>query len=162
MRPSFKRAAELREANAERNPWRTLLTNLLAKPLPIHRADSLHHTPRDLFEFPKDYALRAYTLHAAAVPLVDATFDEHEYVRSRIISPTTPSRRPTGSSRLPTCVSVCRFTFASTQVRRRVWSACGCGWGQAWRFLSQLGRRHVVCGRWTARPPTRVGDSAIC
>ena len=76
-RPSFKRAAELREANQEHNPRRTLLPDLVAKFLPIHRAHSLDHTPRDLFEFPKDYPLRAYTLHAEAVPLFDRTFDEH-------------------------------------------------------------------------------------
>jgi len=76
-RPSFKRAAELREANAAHNPRRTLLADLVDKFLPIHRAHSLDHTPRDLFEFPKDYPLRAYTLHADAVPLFDATFDKH-------------------------------------------------------------------------------------
>ncbi|CAE7501059.1 unnamed protein product, partial [Symbiodinium sp. CCMP2456] len=73
----FKRAAELREANAAHNPRRTLLADLVDKFLPIHRAHSLDHTPRDLFEFPKDYPLRAYTLHADAVPLFDATFDKH-------------------------------------------------------------------------------------
>ena len=79
MRPSFKRALELREANDEHNADRSLTRRLVDRFLPVHRAHSLDHSPRGHFEFAKNYPFRVYTLSATdgARTLFDQTFDEH-------------------------------------------------------------------------------------
>ena len=78
-RPSFKRALELREANAEHNADRSLTKRLVERFLPIHRAHSLDHTARGQFEFSKGYPFRVYTLsmNDGAQTLFEETFDHH-------------------------------------------------------------------------------------
>ena len=78
-RPSFKRALELRAANDEHNPDRSLTSKLVQRFLSVHRAHSLDHSPRGHFEFSKNYPFRVYTLcpHDEAKALFDQTFDHH-------------------------------------------------------------------------------------
>ena len=76
-RPSFKRAVELREANAEFNADRSLLPRMVDRFMPVHYAHSLDHSPREHFEFVKNYPFRVYSLDDAAKRLFDATFDHH-------------------------------------------------------------------------------------
>ena len=83
-RPSFKRAADLREANRQHNADRQFLSHLVQRFRPIHAAHSPDFLPREVFEFVKGYPMRPYDLESdEAQAIFDRTFDHHVEAQER-------------------------------------------------------------------------------
>ena len=83
-RPSFKRAADLREANRQHNADRQFLSHLVQRFRPIHAAHSPDFLPREVFEFVNGYPMRPYDLESdEAQAIFDRTFDHHVEAQER-------------------------------------------------------------------------------
>ena len=77
-RPSFKRAADLRDASRQHNADRQFLSRLVHRFRPNHAAHSPDFLPREVFDFVKGYPMRPYDLESEeAQAIFDRPFDHH-------------------------------------------------------------------------------------
>ena len=114
------RPLELRAANGEHNPDRSLIAKLVQRFLPVHRARNLDHRPRARghFEVSKNFPFRVYALcsHDQAKALFDQTFDQHvvqqeeRYLQDHALAK-QHGKRKTANLRLALQALVCSLLY---------------------------------------------------